>query len=178
MKTTVFKIILISEAILLMNFFCSCNSKDKIQLEKEKTEEVAISIINMIENNNREELKNSFKDKAIQTQDFDLGLEYIFNCYSGKCENIIDSGTHIRDLFDNGKQTKTALAYFDITTADSEFLLYFEYYLKDEINHNTSKISTLKLVRKADVSDDYNYGNYYDRIGIYNPKWDLNLHNY
>lgn len=36
-----------------MNFFCSCNSKDKIQLEKEKTEEVAISIINMIENNNR-----------------------------------------------------------------------------------------------------------------------------
>ena len=97
---------------------------------------------------------------------------------SGKCENIIDSGTHIRDLFDNGKQTKTALAYFDITTADSEFLLYFEYYLKDEINHNTSKISTLKLVRKADVSGDYNYGNYYDRIGIYNPKWDLNLQNY
>ena len=71
-----------------MNFFCSCNSKDKIQLEKEKTEEVAISIINMIENNNREELKNRFTDKAIQTQDFDLGLEYIFNCYSGKCENI------------------------------------------------------------------------------------------
>ena len=127
MKTVVFKIILISEVILLMNFFCSCNSKDKIQLEKEKTEEVAISIINMIENNNREELKNRFTDKAIQTQDFDLGLEYIFNCYSGKCENIIDSGTHIRDLFDNGKQTKTALAYFDITTADSEFLLYFEY---------------------------------------------------
>ena len=33
-------------------------------------------------------------------------------------------------------------------------------------------------MRKADVSDDYNYGNYYDRIGIYNPKWGLNLQNY
>lgn len=178
MKTVVFKIILISEVILLMSFFCSCNSNDKIQLEKEKTEEVAISIINIIENNNREELKNHFTDKAIQTQDFVSGLEYIFNCYSGKCENIIDSGTHIRDSFDSGKQTKTALAYFDITTEDSEFLLYFEYYLKDEINHNTSKISTLKLVKKSDVDEKYNYGNCYDRIGIYNPEWDVDFQNY
>lgn len=173
-STVIFKAILIFEVILLMNFFCGCSYKDKIQSEKEKTEEAAISIVNMIEDNNREELKNRFTNEAVQTQDFDLGIEYVFNCYSGKCEIIKDSSTHIRDLFDSGKQTKTALACFDIITDESEFLLYFEYYLKDEINNNTSKISTLMLVHKADFNYDNYYNNYYDRIGIYNPKWDLN----
>ena len=175
MKTVIFKIILISEIILLMNFFCGCSPKNKLQSEKEKAEEEAISIIDMIENNKREELKSLFTDEAVKTQDFDLGLEYIFNCYSGKYENIKDTGTHIRDLFDSGKQTKTALACFDIITDESEFLLYFEYYLKDEINHNTSKLSTLMLVPKADFNYDNYYNSYYDRIGIYNPEWDLNL---
>lgn len=175
MKKVIYKIILILEMILLVNSLCGCNAKDKIQLERDKTEEVAISIINMIENDNREGLKNYFTEEAIQTEDFDLGLEHVFSCYNGKYENFKDSGTHVRDIFDSGKQTKMALAYFDIVTDDSEFLLYFEYYLKDEINNNTSKISTLKLVRKADFGDGYDYGNCYDRIGIYNPKWDLNL---
>lgn len=176
MEKVIFKIIIILEVTLLVNFFCGCNSKNKIQLEKEKIKEVAISIIDTIENDDQKELKKYFTDEATQTQDFDLGIEYIFNHYSGSYENIKDSGTHIRDLFDSGKQTKTAFAYFDIVTDNSEYVLYFEYYLKDDINHNTSKISILKLVSKADVADEYNYnyGNNYNRVGVYNPDWDKN----
>ena len=157
-----------------MTMFCGCNSKNKIELEKDQIKEVAISIIDTIENNNQEEFKSYFTVGAIQTQDFDLGIQYVFDAYSGNCKDIKDAGTHIGDLFDSGNQTKIAFSYYSVITEDSEYMLYFEYYLKDEINYNTSKISKLKLVNMADVRDknSYNFGGKYNRLGIYNPNWD------
>lgn len=170
----IFKSFLLAEVILLIFCVCGWNFKNKIQTEKDNVKDIAVEIIECIENNKRNDLKVLFSFEAAETKDFDDGMDYIYDTYTGSCEKVDDCGTHIRDSFYSGKQAKVAFSYFDIITTDSEYVLYFEYFLKDEINNNQNKIEKMKLVQKSDIIDEYNYnyGEKYERLGIYNPDWD------
>lgn len=160
--------------ICCLFMFSSCDFNNKIQTEKDNVKEIAIEIIELIENDNKESLNSLFTNDAIETNDFSIGMDYTFDIYNGICESVNDCGTHVRDSFNSGKHTKTAFAYFEIITSNSEYFLYFEYFLKDESNNNQNKIQKLKVVEKTEVPDEYNYnyGEKYDRLGIYNPDWD------
>lgn len=174
MKRKLFKKIILMEVILML-CFCGCDSNNKIQTEKDNVKKIAIEIIELIENDDKESLNSFFTNDAIETSDFSIGMDYTFDIYNGICENVNDCGTHVRDSFNSGKQTKTAFAYFDIISSEAEYFLYFEYFLKDEQHNNENKIQKLKIVEKSEVPDEYNYnyGENYARLGIYNPDWDI-----
>lgn len=175
MMIKLFKNIILMGVIVLMICFCGCDSNDKIQSDKDNVKGIAIEIIGLIENDDRESFNSLFTSDAIKTSDFDIGIDYTFEVYDGICVNINDCGTHIRDFYNSGKQTKTAFAYFDIVSSKTEYFLYFEYFLKDEQYNNQNKIQKIKIVEKSKVLDEYNYnyGEKYDRLGIYNPDWDI-----
>ena len=135
MKKLLKKHLIFLEVIILMLSLCGCALssifEDNTQSELNTTKEVAIQIIQIISQSDTEKFKEYFTEEALKTSDFETGLNYIFDIFDGEFETAKDGGTSVLNSFNSGKQAKMAKALYDISTDQGEYVIYFEYFLKD-----------------------------------------------
>lgn len=175
------RIIFLCGTVVLSIGICSCALfEDGLKEQKAEVNDVAHLIVNLLESGDKKQFKELFTDEAINTDDFNAGLEYTFKIYSGKLQSMDGTSGHIRDHYDEVKHTKTAYPYFKIVTTENVYRLDFDYYLRYKIDfrasNNEGKIFKFKLsiIDEANITDSDYYYNYksFDRCGIYNPDWD------
>lgn len=169
----IYFLLIFGVTIVMFSLF-GCKYKTKLEREKEEIFAVANTIVQSIVEKNEYEFTSYFTNEAVNSIDFKDGIDYTFNTFTGNVKSIEDRSSRVSDSFDNGMHTKIAKVRYNIVTDANEYVLSFEYYLKDEKYNNQYKISKLKLSLLNDVVNDSNptFAWEYSVFGIYNPRWD------
>ena len=148
------------------------SSSNSIEAEKAEVLDIAEKIIQFIENDDSDALKELFSDNVTADLDYDVGYQYTVGLYKGNMKSISDRGTHIGGSL-GSKKCKTAYARYDITTTDNEYSLWFVYVMKSNVEGDVG-IKRVKLLKKGDTTGPRTqlYEIYYKQFGVFNPEWD------
>ena len=165
------KIIVICGVIVMALFFGGCSSgMNRIQEEKALVKDVAVDLLGVIAQKDRDKLKAFFSDTAYSSADFEIGMDYVFDIFTGKIQSVENKGTHVQDYWNAGSHTKLAIGLYEVITDANSYMLYFEYYQKHDVYRD--KMIRLKLIVKEDTQETgafSNHGGMGDKIGIYYP---------
>jgi hypothetical protein len=140
------------------------------------TERMAKYIVSALDTHDEDALKAVFSPKALEeANDLDVGIQYTFSLYSGpsvEIEKWKSSGSY---HYGSPGNTKKVDAFFIVTTDQSKYYLYFEYWYVQEADSRAIGIAKIKLSDfvAANETQDFWYGLGYNRPGIYHPGWDV-----
>jgi hypothetical protein len=162
-------------AMLLLLSGCSVLRESAVDEEKE-TEQMAQSIITAIDNRDEEKLRNVLSPSAVlEAYDLNEGSRYTNELYEGIFVSYEKKGIAYGDHFGQPGRTKYAEAHYIVTTSEDTYILYFLYWIIEDANPSAQGVYRIKLAKYTDAESDesFNYGNYYNRPGIYHPGWDV-----
>jgi hypothetical protein len=170
------KIVVLLGVIMLMVSLVGCTSifKDLFLDEKREADKMALEIIEALENEDEDALRNLFSAEALEeSEDFDTGFEYIMEIYRGSAVNIGDDYPRVSDHFGPPGRTKMLESAYWVETDKGSYLLYFEYWVIQEQDPSELGIYKIKLdTQETSENADFIGGSGYDRPGIYHPGWD------
>lgn len=156
-----------SMLLLIVLSLSGCRLAEFLKPNDVKTEELARSIVKLIEEGDEEGLKELFSEKALEEcTDFESGFAYAKDLYSGNYETMSAVSYNEQTHYDKGKHSRMVRAEYEVGTSTQTYFLYMYFSQSDTIN--PSEEGLYRII----FSEDRAKKNYDQYAGIYNPKWD------
>lgn len=162
-------------SLLLMTLFIALTSCGSFRAEMMSTDYDKIAdtrfneIIDALNSKDSEALKSVFSTNALkEAKDIDNGIEYLMDFYKGE---IIDKEVALDNegANDYGKKTNTLRCLYTVTTNEDVYLVFFIDELVDTENPDNEGIYMLQIIKEADRSKYFDWGDKTKCAGIYQP---------
>ena len=128
-------------------------------------------ILSAIKDEDKEAMKALFSKQALdETDDFDHGLDYLFEFFQGDVESwerySLSSSSKIR----HGKKSVMIRSRFTVSTDKRDYLFFVLDYTKDTITPDNEGLYTLRVIKAEDKETEFTYWQDMMIPGIYKPK--------
>ena len=163
------KLLLLSAIITLSFILTSCNIlKPKLGRDDKKIAETRLEeIINALENNAKEILKNMFSTNALEeADDIDNNIDYVMNFYKG---TIISKEGSRQGLDSNsdGIIKSELKGFYRVTTDKEKYIIFFIDQLVDTENTDNVGLYMLQIIKLEDREKYFDWGNETRCAGIF-----------
>lgn len=167
----VVKRLLLFTTIIALSFGLSSCSSFRAELfardDKKIAETRFQNIIEALENNDKEGLKNMFSPSALkEADDIDGDIEYLMKFYQGKVESKEDSRQG-SDSKNNGERTSELKCFYRVTTDEDKYIVFFIDQLVDTKNPDNVGLYMLQIIKLSDREKEFDWGNKTKCAGIY-----------
>jgi len=129
-------------------------------------------IIEIINNRDKEALKNIFSEKALdEAIDLDEQIDYLFDFINGEIiswESIVrGAGTN---SINRGERVKTSSSRYYINTNSQKYFIYFREYLINTKEPKSVGVYLLQIIEAENKEERYNGDPKNEWFGIYKPE--------
>jgi len=137
--------------------------------------EICANVLKAIENKDKETLKSFFSKQALaEAENFDAGVEYVFDLCKGTDSTITRGGAPIQNHHELGKNSSYTELNCDFSISENNYHIYFEYWFENEANHDAVGIYSMKIceLEVLENTENFDVGWKNPLPGIYYPAWD------
>jgi hypothetical protein len=127
------------------------------------------SIIEALENKDKEELRKMFSPSAQEeAKDMDSAIDYLLELYQGKLKSK-DGAVVTSESTDQGEKEKELGCSYKVVTDEGNYSIYFIDKLVDTKNSDNVGLYTLEIIKESADDEFYYWGSGTDRAGIILP---------
>lgn len=144
--------------------------------ELDTVEKVRDLMITAILENDIDYFQNTLSQEALETPDVNEGIEYRHMLLStSEIESVQDEPTPINKHYERGKTNKKCEATYHLLMKNEiEYNLTFVYYYEYQNRDSILGVNFVQLLDQATIESNpiFDIQKFFERSGIYNPKWD------
>jgi hypothetical protein len=172
-KINIMKFILLLIITSISMSLISCNSALKAmgyKSDKEIADSYFQSIIDSIENKDKEGLKKMFSTSALnEAKDIDSQIDYIMDFFKGDIVSFEGGpGVESSSSHDGGQAVENNYDY-TVETDKGKYFIFFKYISKDTYNSENVGLYMLQVINEKDKEIEYDGGQAIKCPGIYTP---------
>jgi hypothetical protein len=128
-------------------------------------------IVECLENNDRETLKNMFSVNAVkEAKDLDGSIEYVMDFYKGKLISK-DYALQSSDSKEDGVKTSELKGYYEVKADKDEYLIFFVDKVVDNKNPDNMGLYMLQIIKLKDIGKYCDWGTYKRWAGVFRPEF-------
>ena len=158
-------------ATLILLVSCTGGGHYGLDDEKEIANAKFAEIVEAIEGKDREKLKNTFSNKALnEATDIENEIDYLFDLIKGDDISWEHSKWLSNGSVRDGKKSSMIVAWYKLTTSEDSYLFFIIYYNIDEIEPDNKGLYSLRAIKEVDRETEFTYWQDMEIPGIYIPE--------